>query len=300
MSDKLLVTGAAGHLGQLVIHHLLDTLKLPADCIIATTRKPEALAALAAKGVTVRKADFDDVASLTTAFAGAQRLLLISTDALDRPGRRLEQHRNAIAAAANAGVGHIVYTSMPMPGDSPLLLAPDHLGTEQALAASPLSWTILRNCWYMENLFMSLPSALASGQWYSAAGDGRIAYVARDDLARAAAVALASNDTSKTTYTLTGSEAFTTEEVAKRVAELASKPISVVHVPIEGRIQGMVAATGWPLELATIFASFDTNTKAGRVAAVTQDFRKLTGGEPQKLADWLVANKVALAAPQAH
>lgn len=300
MSDKLLVTGAAGHLGQLVIAHLLDTLKLPASRIIATTRDPAKLAALAAKGVTVRKADFDDVASLTTAFAGAQRLLLISTDALDRPGHRLAQHKNALAAAAKAGVRHVVYTSMPMPEDSPLLIAPDHLGTEQALAASPFSWTILRNCWYMENLFMSLPSALASGQWYSAAGDGKVAYIARDDLARAAAAALASGDTGKTTYTLTGSEAFGTEEVAQRVSALTGKPISVVHVPLEGLIQGMVAATGWPVELATIFASFDTNTKAGRVAAVTQDVRKLTGHEPQKFDAWLAANQSALATPRAH
>jgi NAD(P)H dehydrogenase (quinone) len=295
MSDTLLVTGASGHLGQLVIAYLLDTLKVPANKIIATTRNPEKLAALSAKGVAVRPADFDDVASLVAAFSGAQRLLLISTDALDRPGHRLAQHKNAVAAAAQAGVKHVVYTSMPLPEDSPLLLAPDHLGTEQALAASPLTWTLLRNCWYMENLFMSLPSALASGHWYSAAGDGKVAYVARNDLARAAAVALASNDTTKTTYTLTGSEAFTTEEIARRVSAITGKPISVVHVPLDGLIQGMVAATGWPVELATIFASFDTNTQAGRVAAVTDDLQKLTGVAPQKLDDWLGANKAALA-----
>jgi NAD(P)H dehydrogenase (quinone) len=300
MSDKLLVTGASGHLGHLVIAHLLDTLKVSASRIIATTRNPEKLAALAAKGVTVRPADFDDVGSLTTAFSGAQRLLLISTDALDRPGHRLAQHKNALAAAAKAGVSHVVYTSMPMPEDSPLLIAPDHLGTEQALAASPLSWTVLRNCWYMENLFMSLPSAIATGQWYSAAGDGKVAYIARNDLARAAAVALASSDTGKTTYTLTGSEAYSTEEIARRVSALTGKPISVVHVPLEGLIQGMVAATGWPVELATIFASFDTNTKAGRVATITNDAQKLTGVAPQKFDAWLAANKSALGTPQAH
>ena len=300
MLDKLLVTGASGHLGQRVVAHLIDTLKLPASRLIATTRKPESLSALAAKGVTVRQADFDDLASLTAAFAGAQRLLLISTDALDRPGHRLAQHKNAITAAAKAGVKHVVYTSMPMPEDSPLLIAPDHLGTEQALADSPLSWTILRNCWYMENLLMTLPAALASGQWYSAAGDGKVAYVARDDLAHAAAAALASNDTRKTTHTLTGSDAFTTEEVAKRVTALTGKPISVVHVPLDRLIQGMVAATGWPVELATLFASFDTNTKAGRVAAVTQALHALTGRAPQTLDDWLASNTAALASPHVH
>lgn len=295
MYNTLLVTGASGHLGQLVIAHLLDTLKVPANKVIATTRNPEKLAALSKRGVTVRKADFDDVASLTAAFAGAQRLLLISTDALDRPGHRIAQHRNAVAAAAKAGVQHVVYTSMPMPEDSPLLLAPDHLATEQALAASPLSWTLLRNCWYMENLFMSLPAAIASGQWYSAAGDGKVAYISRADCARAAATALASSDTRKITYTLTGGEAFGTSDVAGKVGALVGKPLAVVQVPLEGLIQGMVAATGWPQALAEIFASFDTNTKAGRAAAVTQDFRKLTDREPQAFDDWMAANKAALA-----
>jgi NAD(P)H dehydrogenase (quinone) len=294
MSDTLLVTGASGHLGQRVIAHLLDTLKVPASRIIAVTRKPEGLAALAGRGVTVRRADFEDPASLATAFAGAQRLLLISTDAIDRPGRRLAQHENAIEATAKTGVKHVVYTSMPQPEGSPLLIAPDHEGTEKALAASPLSWTILRNCWYMENLFLSLPAALASGQWYSAAGNGKVAYIARDDLARAAATALASTDTSKATLTLTGKEAFSAEEVAKMVAAAVGKPLNVVHVPLEGLIQGMVAATGMPEAMAAVFASFDTNTKAGRVAAVTGDYQKLTGIAPVKFADWLTANKSAL------
>jgi NAD(P)H dehydrogenase (quinone) len=294
MSTTLLVTGAAGHLGQRVIAHLLDTLKIPASRIVAATRKPEALAGLANRGVTVRRADFDDPASLAAAFAGVARLLLISTDAIDRPGHRLAQHRNAIEAAAKAGIGHVVYTSMPQPEDSPLLLAPDHEGTEQALAASPLSWTVLRNCWYMENLFMSLPGALAEGHWYSAAGDGKVAYIARDDLARAAATALAATDTARTTCTLTGSEAFCAEEVAKRVAAAVGKPLDVVHVPVEGLIKGLAAATGWPEAVAAIFASFDTNTKAGRVATVTDDYRRLTGAAPVTFSDWLAAHKNAL------
>jgi NAD(P)H dehydrogenase (quinone) len=294
MSDTLLVTGASGHLGQRVIAHLLDTLKVPASRIIAVTRRPEGLAALAGQGVTVRQADFDDAVSLATAFAGAQRLLLISTDAIDRPGRRLAQHRNAIDAAAKAGVKHVVYTSMPLPEGSPLLIAPDHEGTEKALAASPLSWTILRNCWYMENLFLNLLAALESGQWYSAAGDGKVAYIARDDLARAAATALASTDASKATLTLTGSEAFSAEETAKQVSATVGKPLNVVHVPLEGLIHGMMAATGMPETMAAVFASFDTNTKAGRVAAVTDDYRKLTGIAPMKFADWLAVNKTSL------
>ncbi len=295
MSDTLLVTGASGHLGQRVIHHLLNTLQVPATQIIATTRKPESLAHLAALGVTVRAADFENANSLASAFAGADRLLLISTDALDRPGRRLEQHQAALAAAVKAGVKHVVYTSMPKPEDSPLLLAPDHLGTEQALAASPLAgWTVLRHHWYFENLFMTLPSVLPSGQWFSAAGNGGIAHIARDDLGRAAATVLAGSATGKNTYTLSGAQAFTTAEIAEMVSATLNKPIQLIPVPVEGLIQGMVGA-GLPPPLAAVFASFDTNTAAGRVGEVTNDFQTLTGVAPKPFAAWLAENKVALA-----
>ena len=295
MSDLLLVTGAAGHLGQRVIHHLLDTLKVPANRIIATTRTPGSLAALAAKGVTVRAADFDDMASLSAAFDGAGHLLLISTDALDRPGHRLAQHQNAVAAATKAGVSHVVYTSMPQPENSPLLLAPDHAGTEAALAASALpGWTVLRNHWYFENLFMSMPNVLAmGGQWFSAAGDGKLANIARDDLALAAATVLAGAYTGKATYTLSGAEALTTAQQAQAISAALDKPINVIPVPVEGLIQGMVGA-GLPEPVARIFASFDTNTAAGRVATVTGDFKKITGVEPQLFAAWLAANRGAL------
>ncbi|MDO8778212.1 MAG: SDR family oxidoreductase [Burkholderiaceae bacterium] len=296
MSDTLLVTGASGHLGRRVIHHLLHTLKVPPARIIATTRKPETLADLAALGVVVRAADFESAESLASAFAGADRLLLISTDALDRPGRRLAQHQAAVAAAVQAGVKHVVYTSMPQPEPgSPIPFAPDHYGTEQALAASPLAgWTVLRNHWYFENLFMSLPSVLPSGQWFSAAGNGGIAHIARDDLGRAAAAVLAGSATGKNTYTLSGAQAFTTGEIAQLISATQDKPIQVIPAPVEGLIQGMVSA-GLPPPLAAVFASFDTNTAAGRVGEVTEDFQKLTGVAPQPFAAWLAENKAALA-----
>ena len=288
-----LVTGASGHMGQLVINNLLETHKIPASKIIATTRKPEKLASLAAKGVQVRAADFENTANLAEAFKGATRLLLISTDAIDRPGRRLEHHNNAIAAAEKAGVAHVIYTSMPNPENSPLLIAPDHEGTEKALAASKLpGWTVLRNHWYFENLFYSLPHAIKSGTWYTAAGDGKIAHIAREDLAKAAAAALASDETAKKTYTLSGKEARTTAEIAKLVSDAVGKPIAVVQVPLEGLVQGMVGS-GMPEVIARVFASFDTNTAAGRVADVTGDFKKLTSNDNTPFKSWLAKNKQA-------
>lgn len=290
MAGPLLVTGAAGHLGQRVLHHLVDTLRVPPEQIIATTRDPARLAAWAARGVTVRAADFDRPEGLAAAFAGARRLLLISTDTLDRPGQRLAQHRAAVQAAEAAGVDHVVYTSMPQPERSAVLFAPDHAGTEAALAASRLrGWTVLRHHWYFENLLASLPPALASGRWFSAAGDGRIAHIARDDLALAAATALASERTGRTTLTLGGTRAYSTAEIAELVGRATGRPLEVVRVPVEALVQGMVAA-GLPEPVAQVYASIDVNTAQGGLAEVTGDFAALVGHPPQPFEHWLAAH----------
>ena len=290
-----LVTGASGHLGQAVITALIGYHKIPANQIIATTRKPETLSALAAKGVEVRAADFDDTAGLAAAFKGAERLLLISTDAMDKPGRRLAQHRNAVDAAEKAGVKHLLYTSMPGPETSAVLFAPDHLGTEKAIAASSLpGWTILRNNWYFENLLHGVPQALASGTWYTSAGDGKIAHIARADLARTAAAALAGTSSGKATYTLTGTRGYTTAEIARLVSDAVGRPLAVVQVPEDALVQGMVGA-GLPEPVARLFASFDTNTKQGGLAIVTGDVKTLTGSDPQSFEKWLKDNAGAFA-----
>ena len=288
-APTLLVTGASGQLGGAVVHHLLDTLQVPAERLIVTSRSPEGLADFAARGVTVRAADFDQPATLSSAFAGADRLLLVSTDALMEPGKRLAQHRNAVKAAVEAGVGHVVYTSLPSAETSHVSFAPDHWGTEQALVASSLAWTVLRNAWYFENLAYALPAALASGEWASAAGEGRIAYIARDDLARAAAVALASPDRSNRVLTLTGSHAYSARDIASRLSALADKPLSVVDITPEQRLEDL-KAHGFPPVLAEVFASFDVATAAGDLGAVTDDYLQLTGQPPTTLDAWLSAN----------
>jgi NAD(P)H dehydrogenase (quinone) len=290
-----LVTGASGHLGQAVIQHLLTTYKVPANKIIATTREPQKLAALAAKGIQVRDADFDDEAHLTKAFAGATRLLLISTSAME-PGQRARQHLNAVKAAEKAGVDHVVYTSMPNAKKSAVLFAPDHAGTEAALAASKLAgWTVLRNNWYMENLFFSIPQALKSGTQYSAAANGKTAYIAREDLARAAAAVLSSDKGGKTTYTLSGVREYTADDIAKLVSAATAKPLKVVHVPVDGLVQGMIGA-GLPEGMARMFASFDAAIAQGDLSGTPADFKALTGAEPKGFEGWLKANAEALAA----
>lgn len=293
--STLLVTGASGQFGRLVLGYLTDTLGVPANRIIATTRTPDSLADWAAKGVSVRAADFDDPATLPAAFAGADRLLLISTDSIDRPGRRVEQHRAAIAAAKAAGVTHLIYTSCPEPETAPVMVAPDHAATEAALRESGLpGWTLLRNHWYFENLLMTLPSALATGHWYSAAGDGRNAHVARADLAHGAAAALASDFSGTRTLTLSGETAYSTADIAALVSQTVDKPIVVIPVPADGLVQGMIAAK-LPEPLARFLASFDVNTAEGFVGTVTGDLRALTGTAPQPFESWLTENKAVLA-----
>ncbi|WP_374674728.1 NmrA family NAD(P)-binding protein [Ideonella sp.] len=300
LRGPLLVTGAAGQLGQRVLHHLLDTLQAPAHQLIATTREPARLAAWAARGVAVRAADFDRPEGLAAAFAGAHRLLLISTDTLAGPGQRLQQHVAAVRAAEAAGVDHVVYTSMPQPDRSAVLFAPDHAGTEAALAASRLpGWTVLRHHWYFENLLASLPPALASGRWVSAAGDGRIAHIARDDLALAAATALASGRTGRTTLTLGGARAHSTAEIAALVSQATGRPLQVVPVAVDALVQGMVAA-GLPEPVAQVYASIDVNTAQGGLAEVTGDFAALVGRPPRAFEDWLAEHAAEFAGAPAQ
>lgn len=294
-----LVTGASGQLGRAVINHLLNTYKVPASKIIAATRDTSKIADLKAQGITTVTADFNDEASLVKAFANAKRMLLISTDSME-PGVRIQQHKNAVRAAEAAGVDHVLYTSIANAEKSAVLFAPDATGTESALANSKLNgWTVLRHNWYFENLFFSLPNALQSGTHYSAAAQGKLAHISRDDLARADAAALASDKGGKNTYTLNGATEYTIDEIAKLVSAAAGKPLNVVHVPVEGLVQGMLGA-GLPEGMARMFASFDVNIAQGGLSGKPTDYKALTGVEPQSFERWLKANAAAFSTPAAH
>lgn len=293
MKDKLLVTGASGQLGQRVLAHLLDTHNIEPSRIIATSRRPDALSQWAAKGVQVRLADFDDPDALPVAFGNADRVLIISTDALDQPGHRLKQHKNAVQAARQAGARHLLYTSMPQPDDSLIPFAPDHRDTEQAIRDSGLSWTLLRNSWYLENLLGSLPAAIESGRWFTAAGDGQVAQVSREDCARATAAALAAETPLEGVFDITGPELLTTAEMAAIASDVLERPIEAVAVNDEQLVQGMVDA-GMPEAMAAFWATFDANTRAGKVAIRTDAVERLTGTPAQSLAAFLEQHKTLL------
>lgn len=292
--STILVTGASGQFGRLVLDALLASGKVaPAD-IVAASRDTSKLADYAEKGVTLRTADFDDAATLDAAFTGIDKALIISTDALAVPGQRLTQHRNAIAAAKKANVGRVFYTSLPNAETSAVTFAPDHLGTEEAIKASGLAYTILRNSWYMENLFLSLPSALQSGTWYTSAGDGRTSYVARADLAAATAAALLGDETGNITLTLTGPVGYTNAEVAALVSDVTGKPLAVVNLTDEQLAEGLAGA-GLPDFLIPTLVSFDANTRLGHIEIVTDSVETLIDRPSTPLKAFLEANKAALA-----
>jgi NAD(P)H dehydrogenase (quinone) len=290
--STLLVTGASGNLGNLAAKTLLAS--NTGHKIIAASRNPSKLADLAALGAETRALDFEDAATLASAFAGVDRALIVSTDALDKPGRRIAQHKNAIDAAAKAGVKHVVYTSFThSTPDSVILLAPDHYATEQLLDQSPLGYTILRNNLYAEILLSALSHAVATGQWFAAAGNGAIGYVPRADAATAAAAALASSFDGRRTLDITGPAALTHQEVAAIVSEIIGKPLAYIPVDEAAVTQGLVGA-GFPEPMAKIFASFDTATAKGELNVVSSAVEDLTGRRPQSLRDFLATNKAAL------
>jgi NAD(P)H dehydrogenase (quinone) len=289
-SPRLLVTGAGGQLGRRVVELLLEA---GVANLVATSRDPAKLADLAARGVEIRRADFDDPASLAPAFAGIDRVLLISTDSLDRPGRRIAQHRAAIAAAQAAGVRHVVYTSAPgaRPQDGGGVID-DHFWTEQALAASAVpGWTILRHNLYAELLLMGAGQAVASGALYSAtAGAGR-AYVSREDCARIDAAALVQGQ-GRRILDVSGPAAVTQDEVAALYAKLSGKPVTHHDLPADALRQGLAGA-GLPPPMVEVLVDFDVSASQGQHAIVTDAVATLTGRAPVSVEAFLEANKGA-------
>ncbi len=291
-TPTLLVTGAAGQLGRLTVERLLTS--HPAANIVAGTRDVAKLSSLAARGVNVRRIDFDDPSSLATAFADVQRALIISTDAIMEPDIRLRQHLAAVAAAVKAGVEHIVYTSLPNAGpESPVPFAPDHRKTEQAIAESGVAFTFLRNNFYMENTFL-MAHALASGRIFSSAGAGRMSHVARADAADVAAAVLRTGTPGA--FDVTGPASHTIDELVGALARAAGRHVEVVHVSDDELRQGLLAA-GLPPALAAVLVSMDAATRRGLQGTVTDAVPAFTGHAAQSLAEFLAvdAHRAALA-----
>ncbi|MBP0582942.1 SDR family oxidoreductase [Labrys sp. LIt4] len=283
----LFVSGAGGKLGRLVIEALKS--RDYAGKIVAGTRDPAKLAGLS--GVEVRHADFTDKSGLVASLRGVDRFLIISTDQI---GDRLPTHLTAVRAAKEAGVKEIFYTSMPNPeAPSEIPFAHEHLGTEDAIKATGIPYTIVRMGWYMENLLGTLPNNLASGQWFTSANGGKTNHAARLDCAHAAAGALLRGAENKT-YTVTGPEALSNAEIGALASEVTGKPLSVVEVSDE-QLAGGAKAAGVPdFVVDNFLLPFERFARAGKAALLTDTVEALWGGKPVSMKEFLSANKAAL------
>ena len=276
---SIVITGASGQLGRGVIEEALQHVD-PAELILVT-RTPDSLAEYAERGAQVRQGDFDDRSSLAAAFAGGKRLLLISTSAV---GSRVPQHHAAIDAAVAAGVEFIAYTSIVNPVEAnPAGVVPEHKATEEKLRESGVEWAFLRNSIYADLEGDNLAAARATGRLVTNGGSGRIAYVARQDGAAAAAAVIVSGNHAGNAYDITGPELLDADARAATFADVAGKPVEVVQVDDESWAAGVAAATGLPIETGRMYASFGRAAREGHVDVISSDFEQLTGRTPTSL-----------------
>lgn len=269
----IVVTGATGQFGRQVVEHLLRR-GVPADRIAAAVRTPAKAADLAAQGVEIRLADYGKPETLLTAFAGADKLLLVSSTGPD--GTRITQHRAAVDAAAKADVGLIAYTSVTGAPTNPLGLARVHRDTEQAIADSGLPAVLLRNGWYTENYTAALPDAVARGAIAGSAGQGRIASATRADFAEAAAVVLTRDDQAGKVYDLTGDAAWSLPELAAESAAQSGRPVTYADLPAE-QYRQILAGAGLPGFVTDLLVDADVQVSHGVLAGVTADLSGLLG-----------------------
>jgi len=277
----IVVTGATGHLGRLTIDHLLAR-GVAAGDIVAAGRNTERLAEVAANGVRTATIDFDDPATLDAAFAGADTLVLVSAS---EPGHRVAQHTNAIDAAVRAGVKHLVYTSAPKATTSALILAPEHKATEEAIAASGLPATILRNGWYNENYAATFAQVSASGVYAASTGEGRVASAARTDYAEAIAAVLTSEGHIGAVYELSGDTAWNGTEFAAAASEVLGREIVFQPLTAEEQLAALTAA-GLDEGTAGFVVALDQNIAEGTLGETSGDLNRLIGHPTTTLVDY--------------
>jgi NAD(P)H dehydrogenase (quinone) len=280
---KIGVTGATGQLGRLVVDKLKE--KVATETIVALVRKPEKAAEL---GVEARAFDYTQTENLVASLQGIDKLLLISGNEI---GQRLPQHKAVIAAAREAGVKQIVYTSILHADRSPLSLAVEHLGTEVAIKESGLTYTILRNGWYTENYTGSAKGAIGAGAFIGNAGEGKISSAARADFAEAAAVVLAGKGHEGKTYELAGDEAYTLAELAAEISSQIGKTIPYNNLT-ETQYADILKSFGLPDGLAKMLANSDTGASKGGLFDDSHTLSTLIGRPTTPLAK-MVADAIA-------
>jgi len=266
-----LITGASGHLGRLVVDQLLAAGTPPAQ-LVATGRDLDKLIDLADRGVTVRRADFTEPASLDHAFEGADAMLLVSTTTI---GERFDNARNAIDAAVRAGVSQIVYTSVVNASTAQTTLADEHRRTEEYLRGSASPFVILRNGWYLENYTDQLPMITQYHALLGSAQDGLVSAASRRDYAAAATAVLTHEGHLGATYEL-GGVPFTLTELAATISEVLGTDIAYQDMSVTD-YTGALTRAGLPPEMAAAVADSDAGLARGEWFTDSSDLVKLIG-----------------------
>ena len=279
---SVVVTGATGHLGRLVVENLLAAGLAP-DRGVAVGRRTETLADLGARGVQVRRAEFADRASLDGALRGADTVLLVSGSEV---GQRVAQHANVIDAAKAAGVGRIVYTSAPHADTSALVLAPEHKATEDLIRASGIPFTILRNNWYTENYLGDLEQARSTGLVVASVGSGRVASAPRADYAAAAAVVLTGAGHDGAVYELSGDTAWDFDDLATAISQIVGREVVYRSVTPAERLAWLEAA-GLDEGTGRFLVALESNIRDGLLAQASGELARLIGRPTTSLVDAL-------------
>lgn len=275
----IVVTGATGQLGRLVIAALLR--KVPAAQIVAAVRNVEKAKDIAVLGVQLRQADYDRPESWDAALKGADKVLLISSSEI---GKRAKQHQSVIDAARRTGVKLLAYTSVLRADTSVLGLAAEHKATEFAIRACGVPHVLLRHGWYTENYAMGIPTALKLGAVYGCAGEGRISSATRADYAAADAAVLTSEGQAGKIYELAGDSSYTLGEFAAEISRQSGKAINYINLPEAGYKQALLGA-GLPEPLAALLADSDTGASKGALFDDGKQLSKLIGRPTTALAE---------------
>mgnify|MGYP001300073210 CR=1 FL=1 len=281
---SIVVTGATGHLGRLIVEGLLRDGVTP-DEIVAAGRSTDKIADLADRGVRVVQMDYTDPESMAVAFAGAQTLMLVSSSEV---GQRAAQHGAAIDAAKLAGVGRIVYTSAPKADNTALILAPEHKITEELIRASGIPFTILRNGWYSENYAGTATQAKEAGILAASVGDGLVASASRVDYADAAVAVLTGEGHENAVYELSGDTAWSHTELAAVLTDILGR--DVAYAPLtEAEHLAALAAAGLDAGTAGFVVALDGNIRDGLLAETSGELRALIGRPTTPLREGLAA-----------
>ena len=279
------ITGATGHLGLATIQALLP--KVAASELVAVVRDPQKAARTLPHGVTVRTGDYNNPAALRAAFQGVTTVLLISTSELEY-NARLREHQNVIDAAKQAGVQHLLYTSVVNPSpNSPFGASPSHFATEEYLRASGLAYTIFRNTLYLDIVPMLVgEGTLPSGQLYSSAGDGKVSYGLREEMAQALANVLTSEGHENQTYDIAPGPAYSFQDLAATLSEVTGWPVA--YAPVSGEeIAASLRRHQVPEPFINLLLGMNQAMAANEFNAPSTTFEQLLGRKPTDLKTYL-------------